>query len=182
MSRKTSEMLLPNVNLEEMVKVALWNVDYHLAAVKYFNERPGMSTVWEDDPTVEPARKPDLQGEVNSFHAHLRAFFWELVAAFDTMKTWVIETRGRTSGHLSEVEQSGKANWYVEVSSYRNFAHRCSLLSVGEHELKSGKLVARSLISARRFGRQPAVPDGLVEYRDEMHKLFDRVRQFGLPH
>jgi hypothetical protein len=69
-------MFLPNVDLKEMVKAALWNVDYHLGAVKHFNQKPGMAALWEDDPTVEAVRRPHLQADINRFHAHLRSYFW----------------------------------------------------------------------------------------------------------
>src|ERR1700685_533598 len=83
MPRSSSEMFSSQVNHEEMVKAALWNVDYHLRAVNHFHQRPGMSTIREGDASLEEARKRDLQADVNRFHAHLRAFFWELVAAFE---------------------------------------------------------------------------------------------------
>jgi hypothetical protein len=177
MPRPKSEMFLPSVNHEEMIKAALWNVDYHLGAVKHFNHEPGMSTIWEDDATLEKARRLDLQADINRFHAHLRAFFWELVATFEEMKVWATETHGRASGHLAELHKTANANWYAEVSSYRNFAHRCFLVAQGEYGVESRKLVFRSLIQARKDGGQPMVPDGLIEYRDEMHKLLDRLRQ-----
>jgi hypothetical protein len=175
--RPKSEMFLPgNVNLEQMVTVALWNVDYHLRAVHHFNGRPGMSTIWKDDPTVEDARKPDLQADINRFHAHLRSFFWELVATFDAMKVWIVETYGRNSEQMAELEKTGKTDWYVAVSAYRNFAHRSFLFSQGVFG-ENRKLIVRSLIQSRRDGGQPMIPHTLVEYRNEMQNLFDRIRK-----
>jgi hypothetical protein len=181
MPRPSSEMFLPNVNLEEMAKAALWNVDYHLRAVKHFNQQPGMSTLWSDDPTVENTRRPHLQADVNRFHAHLRSFFWELVATFDAIEVWVKETYGRNSGHLAELRHREKADWFVEVSNYRNFAHRCFLVSQGMYGTENRKLIARSLVPARRHGGQPMIPDGLVEYRNEMHRLFSDIKNFAAP-
>jgi hypothetical protein len=178
MPRPKSAMFLPgNVNHEEMVKAALWNVDYHLGAVQHFNGQPGMSTIWEDDPTVEDARRPHLQTDINRFRAHLRAFFWELVATFDAMKVWIVETYGRKSEQMAELEKTGEADWYVAVSAYRNFAHRCFLTSQGVFGVENRKLIVRSLIQSRKDGGQPMIPDTLVEYRNEMQKLFDRIRE-----
>jgi hypothetical protein len=146
MPRSSSEMFSSQVNHEEMVKAALWNVDYHLRAVNHFNQRPGMSTIWEGDASLEEARKRDLQADVNRFHAHLRAFFWELVAAFEEMRLWMQETHGRKSEPLAELDKTLDAEWYVEARIYRNFAHRCFLVSQGVFGVESRKLICRSLI------------------------------------
>lgn len=168
-------MFLPNVDLKQMVMAAVWNVDYHLRAVKRFNQQPGMATLWEDDATVEASRKPHLQSDVNRFHAHLRAFFWELVAAFETMKVWATEIHGRNSTQLAELEKVEQELWFVDMSNYRNFAHRSFLVNQGLFQVESRKLIFRSLIQARKGGPQRMIPDGLVEFRDELHKLFVRV-------
>jgi hypothetical protein len=170
-------MFLPNVNHEEMVKAALRSVDYHLEVVAHLNGQQGMSTIWEDDPTVENDRRLQLQTEINRFHAHLRAFFWELVATFDAMKVWIVKTYGRKSEQMAELEKAGEADWYGAVSAYRNFAHRCFLVEQGEYGVESRKLIFRSLIQARKDGGQPVIPEGLVEFRNEMYKLFDRIRK-----
>jgi hypothetical protein len=177
MARPTSEMFLPAVDLREMAKAALWNVDYHLGAVQHFNEQPGMTTNWQIDVALDATRKGQLQTDINRFHAHLRSFFWEMIAAFEAMKVWIIETRGRNSAHMKALEKSTTADWFVEVSNYRNFAHRSFLVSQSLFQESTQKMIHRSLLAARRGGGQPAIPESLVEYRNHMNNVFGTIQQ-----
>jgi hypothetical protein len=82
---------------------------------------------------------------VNQFFWYLRAFFWELVAAFDTALhvvnadlkldvpeedvTWdsirsAAERTAKRSPALEAVAAAWASTWYSEVRAYRNFSHR----------------------------------------------------------
>jgi hypothetical protein len=92
------------------------------------------------------------------------------------MKVWAIETRGRSSEQIVELEKAENENWLIEVTNYRNFAHRCFLVSQGLFQVESRKLIFRSVIQARKSGPRPSIRDGLVEYRDAMSNLFAKIQ------
>ena len=138
-----------------------------------------MGTAWHDDDSLEAQKRPQLQAEVNRFHAHLRAFFWELVAAFEAMHIWGVEKHGRATSQLAELEKARRrrADWCAEIRDYRNFAHRCFLVSVGEYGVPNRQLASMALMSVRKGGTQYMVPERLDFYRNQMHGLFERVKQ-----
>ena len=176
MPRRQSALFLPgNVDLEEMVGAALWMVDYHLAAVEDLNTRPGTGSDWKADPTITIDRRPYLLADINRLNAHLRSFFWELVATFDAMRFWVKETFGDASKQMAELEKAAESEWYMEVSEYRNFAHRGFVASEGMFKSSDRKLIARCLVQTRRGGPQAMIPDRLAEYQHEIQALFDRL-------
>jgi len=160
-----------------MAKAALWNVDYHLGAVQHFNEQPGMTTNWQIDVALDAARRSQLQTDINRFHAHIRSFFWEMIAAFEAMELWIIETHGRNSAPMKALKKSRTADWFVETSNYRNFAHRSFLISQSLFQESTQKMIRRSLLPARRGGGQPAIPESLVEYRNHLNEAFETIQQ-----
>jgi hypothetical protein len=89
-----------------------------------------------------------LQEDVNRFHRHLRAFFWELIAEFDMLLAYVNEIEalgvpeasvswstlasaalnlGKWPDTLKRLADVYCSKWFTEVRYYRNFAHRSSL-------------------------------------------------------
>jgi hypothetical protein len=175
MGRPTTDIPLPAVDLKQMVKAALWNVDYHLDVLTTLTNARGLSTLWEDDPTLDAATKNILQGEVSRFHAHLRGFFWELVAAYEAMCVWA--KNPRRPELVAHLENAKQADWYLDLESYRNFAHKCFLVAEGSYRTRDGARgdVPIMLVAPRRDRMQTPVPDGLTKYKDSMQALFEKL-------
>jgi putative hemolysin len=64
--------------------IGLEGARYHQNQLLQALGRAGMSTLW-NVASVDEATRSRLQRDVNEFHWHLRAFFWELVAEFDML-------------------------------------------------------------------------------------------------
>jgi hypothetical protein len=176
--RSRSEIFRPNISPEDAVKAALWNVDYHLGAVIHFHQQPSMGALWKDDASIKAEQKLQLQAEVNKFYAHLRAFFWELDAAFDLMQIWIKGAHGRESDKWAELEKARVTDWFKDSSAYRNFSHESFLVSEGIFQTSSQKIIARNIAQPARKGRgQPMIPDTLVEYRNEIQTLFNKLKR-----
>ncbi len=173
MERPKTGIPLPAMDLKQMVEAALWNVDYHFYVLTTLLSSRGLSALWEADPSLDEPTKHNLQGEVNRFHAHLRGFFWELVAAYDAMR--VFAQRGPEK--LAVLKTAGKTDWYTAVHSYRNFAHKCFLIAEGSYSVRDGTRgdVPIMLIPAGPGRMQTSIPDGLMTYKDNMRALFKKV-------
>ena len=94
MSNKKHDLyrLFPSHDLTDEVRVALNGAVYHLSWIKELLQRDGMRTNWEHHSGLTDDRRRRLGEDVNQFHWHLRAFFWELNAAFDTLLHWMNQT------------------------------------------------------------------------------------------
>ncbi len=156
---------------------------YHLDQIGKLFERPAMRLPWEwRDPNFPEATKAQYQIEVNQFHWHLRAFFWELVAAVDvllvqvnmtheleiaedeiawrTVKT-AAERRRISSRPITMLKQTFESDWFTEVRGYRNFAHRGQLITI---------------FDVSEDGNRPPV-GGLFPARDGQERSFDLLHQ-----
>lgn len=108
MGKRTSLLTpFPRRTAYDDIRTALRGASYHLHQLK----------------TAMTSMRPltDAQGlrleEVELFHWHLRAFFWELVAVRDVLK--------RSRSPLPDL--AGKLDnerWFIEVTAYRNFTHK----------------------------------------------------------
>lgn len=122
---------------------ALGAVKYHLDGIRYHFDRMRSVPVEGEEP---PRR---IQQDFNKLHHNLRAFFWELCSAFDTLLQEInrrlalgipvaevywhkvsleLSERGEYKKFLKKLEKEFNSPWFVEVREYRNFAHRGTLL------------------------------------------------------
>jgi len=144
------------MELDELAHAAFMGANYHLEKIKKLINSPGMQTIL--DKNIDEPTKKKLQNDVYLFHWHLRAFFWEMVATFDTILHWVNQKYklGLKEGEVKWVnihnmvnkfninqsewknkytllENAWNSEWYYEVRKYRNFAHRAFLFVQGEY-------------------------------------------------
>lgn len=130
--------------------VAMRGASFHLYQLNHWFKRM----------TFDPLTGKLREKEVELFHWHLRAFFWELVAARDVLK------RGSII-----IQKSAKAlddtRWFQEVNEYRNFTHES--IHVIEVIIGEDKPLAFQLQPA--FRDQALQNDGaaqLAHYWEEM--------------
>ena len=132
--------------LDKYASLAFGGARFHLKKIKERVNSPAVQTIWSNDKNLDETARRKLQADINIFHWHLRAYFWELIAAFDTMLQWANQ---RYKFGLSEVEvrwkkipkqarkyqaewdqkyalleETWNSSWFYEVRMYRNFAHR----------------------------------------------------------
>lgn len=191
--------IVPVMPLDELAHSAFIGAAYHLARIKELIASPCIQTMWKEDTDLDDTTKREYQTGINQFHWHMRAFFWELVASFDTMLQWANQKYGLgVDEHKVEWEKiHGKASkdqiewnakdallesiwnseWYYEIRMYRNFSHRGFLFIQSEYDGHYGKskptLKLICLIAAR---------EGQQEYVDLLQQLFqylDHMRQLG---
>jgi len=174
MPRRTSKLFTPTFPLPKtMVEAALWNVNYHRFKIDELLAGRGMTTLWHDDPSLDDKAKFHLQGEVSRFHAHLRAFFWELVAAFESMRIWAKEY-GAASKQVQEIKAAANSDWYAEISEYRNFAHRSFLVAQGIFGTQDRQSKFLYLIAPKDPPRE--LKEHLDYYQKHMRDLFDTLK------
>ncbi len=127
-------------NLEATTRHALAAAVYHWREMRKFVDR-----MKEDDAWGEAGITTKGQGHYNRFSYSLRAFFWELTSAFDTLLQHInrkyelgLDQRDvlwdTVSKELSQRKEHKKllrrlakgynSTWFTEVREYRNFAHR----------------------------------------------------------
>lgn len=156
--------VVPAMALDGLAQSAFIGAAYHLERIKELVNSPCLQTMWRDDAGIDEATKKSLQADVNRFHWHIRAFFWELVASFDTMLQWVNQRyelgvpedkvkwstihdkAGKAKTNQTEwdkkhalLESSWNCTWHYEVRQYRNFAHRAFVFVSLEYDFYYGK-------------------------------------------
>lgn len=136
------------------------------------------------------------QDQINQIHWHLRSFFWELVGVFDLMLQWANEsfqlgldehrvtwsTLPEQSGINQDVwtrlrsvlSDAWESEWYFEVRTYRNFAHR-SFLHLTAIVPKRGN--PELMLEHAREGQvyYEDVRKHLPKYLDAMRRLGEEV-------
>jgi hypothetical protein len=150
-THQSSLQIYPVHDLEQSAVTAFRGAHYHLDALKSFLTKPGLQNLWNNDPKLSSDERNRLQEQVNAFHWHMRAFFWELVGAFDAMLLWsngrfglgLNERDGRWSTVTSAtptndphlwaqkkviLQAAWESDWFFEIREYRNFAHRSFLI------------------------------------------------------
>jgi hypothetical protein len=166
MTRRSSRLqVYPSVDLIAHARAALAGARYHLARVQE------LVSIWRRTPGSDKA-------DGGILHWHLRAFFWELVAAMETSRLALLPRRSRSkttsSRELAGLEQATHEEWWGEVQEWRNFAHRAFLFVQGEFH-PDGTLNFLFLPPLVASGPQHMVPDRLEYYLGEMRQLQERV-------
>jgi len=188
--------IFPAMDLADHAWFAFSNAAEHLRRIRELLESRGMQTLWEEDKTLDERTKAERQGEVNSFHRHLRSFLWELVASFDTMLQWAnqeyqlgvqehvvrfaeLPTRaGKNQGEWDRkyalLEGVWNSDWYFEVRAYRNFAHRAfgNVQTAIVREPGGDRALVAHLFPVRK-GQREYVPiqEHLSSYLENMRRL-----------
>lgn len=203
MAQQSALKIAPVHDLADSALTAFQGARYHLDALKTSLEKPGMQTLWKESSDLSADERRSNQNTLNAFHWHLRAFFWELVGAFDATLLWANARFGLGSpernvkwGTVREspasinadkwldkkavLENAWESDWFFEVREYRNFAHRSFLLIQAEYmPSKSGGLNELHFITLlpARVGQAPVrdLIDHLSEYHERMRELGERI-------
>jgi hypothetical protein len=158
---------------------------------------------WHDGKQVDEIAQDRLYHYGLKFDLHLRAFFWELDATFDTMLQWANQRYklGVSEGNMKweaiknkqatgvyELDSEWKEKyqlldtvwnsaWYFEVRMYRNFAHRT--FNFVQHAFVKHTDPERYETTITCL---PSARDGQQEYTDimaQLQKYLDEMRQLG---
>jgi len=142
---------------------------------------------------IDSAQKKEFNALNNQLYWHLRSFFWELIATYDTILQWVNSNfeiglnesdvnynnvKKNVSNAkkdvkdckivFSKLEVAHETEWFFEVRNYRNFSHR-SFLNV---QLEIGDDYGKSTPHLIRVSLNPA-RDGQIGYGDLVTQLTD---------
>jgi len=195
--------LFPAMKLDVLCLIAYKGAEYHLSMVKKLYELPCIQMMWKNDDSLDPETKKQLRTNVNMFHWHIRAFFWELTAVFDTILNWAnqrysfgLEERNVTWGNVCDASASNhpqewdktqivlksayNSKWFYEVRKYRNFAHRGFLyinsIYDGHFDISEPTLAMVSLTPVREGQREcQEMTEQLSGYLEGMRGLGERV-------
>jgi hypothetical protein len=169
--------------------IGVENARYHLDQLFQALNKEGWTTSWSPA-TVDEATRSRLQRDVDEFHRHLRAFFWELVAEFDMLLVTVnhfeglgiaeervswdevarqAHAQGKWSTRIDTLCRAYCSAWFTEVRAYRNFAHRAPLLVICD--VGDGQLNALKLLPAIQGQAFTDLRDQLREYLRKMEQL-----------
>lgn len=186
------------MKLDSFVQSAYQAAKYHLEKIKEIVNSPSMQEFWHEDKGVDGSIRKLHQENIDKFHWHLRAYFWELVAAFETMLQWanqryelgleekevVWKNMPKKAGKdQSEWDNKHKvfesvweSPWFFEVRMYRNFAHRAFLFVQGEFdESESENAPAPKLSTLWLLHVREGQPNiGLVE---QLESYIEKMRQ-----
>lgn len=162
---------------------------YHLDHLLQALNKEGMATGWTAE-TVDETTRSRLQRDVNDFHWHLRAFFWELVAEFDMLLVTVnhseglgiaerkvcweevarqAHAQGKWSAKIDTLSRAYCSAWYTELKTYRNFAHRSAQFV--QCDYGPNALNAIALLPAIQGQAFTDLRDQLREYLEKMDQL-----------
>ena len=188
--------ILPPMELQKNAWSALWGARHHFEKARELVRSPGVATRWQEERSLDTPTRSRLQDELNRFHWQLRAFFWELVATFDTVLHWVNQKLGlsiherdvrwekvkdeakkqnKRSKELGALKTAYDSEWFFEVGQYRNFAHRAFLFVQGEYDTEN-KLILLWFLPARVGQRNNY--DALArmsDYLDQMRKVLETI-------
>jgi len=193
------------MQLDDLVHSAFAGAQFHLEKIKVLLNRPAMQTNWIDDSSLDEATKKTLAFEGNQLHWHIRAFFWELVATFDTLLQWenyrydlgiqeekVIWAEIKKNSNKAKknhldwdreyglLEDAWNSDWFFEVTNYRNFAHRSFIFINAEYNGFYGKQKPKLItifLTPARVGQQEYVDifTCLTGYLKKMQELKERI-------
>lgn len=164
----------PSQPFDDMVRVSLDGASYHFDCLNEYMSRPGMQQAWDQFREANP----QLQDDINKFYWHLRGFFWELIATFDTLLQWANYSYKLISNEKDvtwkNIKQNANKNrtdqwkqtyeslndiheseWFFEVNAYRNFSHRNHLSSLSAHN--EARMLHLSLLPVRE-GQNQYIP------------------------
>jgi hypothetical protein len=190
----------PVMDLREHTVVALEGAAYHLDRIRRLLASQALQTNWRNDPNLEVARQRALNAQQSHFCWHLRAFFWELVATFDTMLQWanrsfdlgLLESQVRWSDIQNRSSPTRPTEWattrqdlqtlyeselFWEITQYRNFAHRAFTL-VHSGLPVEGRGVAFTFLEPVRQGQRDVqlIESHLTSYLNHMRVSLTIIR------
>lgn len=192
--------ILPMMELKNFAYTSWRGATYHQHKVHQLLNSPGLQTMWQEDKGLDTKNQQRMQDQINVFHWHIRAFFWELDAAFDTMLVWCnqkyqlniaeknvtwkeVSTRSSAQADwlqkLAILQTAYDSEWFYEVRQYRNFAHRAYLFGHSEfdhHYDQSPPTFVGFRLSPAREGQMLIELEGqLSNYVKEMRDVLDAV-------
>lgn len=203
--------IVPAMDLDDFAHSAFIGAKYHLEKIKEYINRPSIQTMWNQDNSLDEATKKTYASEVNQFHWHVRAFFWELIATYDTILQWANQryelglpegdvkwaeiTRRLDEAKKDQLEWKHKyalledawnSDWFFEVRQYRNFAHRAFMFIQAEYDNYYGKdkpKLKKICLPPARVGQREYVDlaTHISEYLDKMSVLGKKIFEQQTP-
>lgn len=187
-------------NLRFDVMAAIRGAAYHLSLVSAAMSNELMRSSLDLEKQANDEAKAKVQEITNMMHWHIRAFFWELAAAFDTLLQWVnvryelripenqvrpldIGTRKARKDKevwkqkLLVIEQAWLSEWCFEVLEYRNSAHRSFNWFTFEHQVFNYKTpeelsrLRRAWLRPAREGQAPSATDLLPTFERYLKEM-----------
>ncbi len=143
--------IVPAMDLADNALCAFRGAEYHLFKMQENLDNPILNRflAWRCGEQVDDKTAEKLKNYGLKYDWHLRGFFWELVAAFETILQWAnqryqlgliekqvhwengIEKKKVVGIYQSEWDNKYQllkiawdSEWYFEVRMYRNFPHR----------------------------------------------------------
>ena len=134
-----------NQDIAQSTTYSLGAARYHWGGMRRYLERMNEDGAWGKD---GPAKNGQIA--FNNFYHHLRAFFWELTSAFDTLLQFInrkyelgldqravrwdtiskaLSERSEHKKLLRDLTSGYNSAWYTDVREYRNFAHRGTVVA-----------------------------------------------------
>jgi len=195
----------PVHELDSLAKCCLIGAKYHLEKIIELHNQIGMQTLNNSDLPIDKQKQESIQIEINQLHWHIRAFFWELVASFDTILQWVNQEyelgiherkvnwceikkhnsknnllQADWSRKKSILEKAWESEWFYEVRLYRNFAHRAFQFIQSEYDGDYGRepsTLKKTWLSPAREGQSDYVDiiTHLTDYLERMRGLTNRI-------
>ena len=190
--------IVPAMDLRAAVFSSIWGARHHYERIKQLSEKPSMQILRKNE-DADDATKRRARQEVNQFHWHMRALFWEVVAAFDITLQWAnkkyrlgIDEREvhwdsickkakdshKWCKEFEVLKQVWESEWYFEVRGYRNFAHRAFLFVTNEYNEENGtRRLTHIWLEPSRKGQGECVEamSQIWEYLDRMYKSLTDV-------
>lgn len=195
----------PVIELDSLAKCCLLGAQYHLEKIIELHNQFGMQTLNDSDFPIDKQKQESAQIKINQFHWHIRAFFWELVASFDTILQWVNQEyelslhekdvnwckikKRNSKNNLFQVDWLKKrsilkkewhSDWFYEMRLYRNFAHRSFQFIQSEFDSDYGKTpptLKKTWLSPAREGQSDYVDiiSHLTDYLERMRGLPNKI-------
>jgi len=165
--RDSGLSIYPAHDLPSDARAAVQGASYHLASI----ER--LVAAWQSDSRAADA---------STIHWELRAFFWELVAALDTVETHLkrlpkhSETRSLGLASLKGVKAE---DWYQELEEWRDFSHRAFIFVQAEVHA-NGRLHFLFLPRILPSQVQHRVPERLRDYLEHVHTTAEGLLAIGV--
>jgi hypothetical protein len=134
MTGRVPKKRIANRSAKEDALAALAGAQYHLSHMRELAEVRGLKT----------------QGQVNRYHWHLRAFFWELYAVSDVL----YGERKRLPILRRVYSRLLKEAWFEEIKAFRDHAHYSSHMLELVRAPAGGKLVTVALTHPDKHRRR----------------------------
>lgn len=192
--KRWSFRLIDDQNVGEATRYALSAARYHFRGLRYH------MNALNDAPFDGGGLDAEARKTFNKFYHYLRAFFWELCAAFDTLLQEInrrlelgiserevdwstvsqaLSVRPKYKRFLSKLSKGYNSDWFSEVREYRNFAHRGTILIEAfgvDYDLKPEKGVRFAGVMLRPVGGGRGAGEPVALCRNYGKQVDDLVR------